>query len=189
MQLPEKLPEPVWHTYRPAHGDEPEVRVLFAPITPAAVRSARRAVATALAIDPDDVETAGDELSRELLQRGIIAWEGVGGHDDKPVTPVRDRVVKDDAGKVVDVIPGTISLFLSDTDRFEWADRVYVLPWAMRDQEKNASSASPSGTGKAGTRESNTATSPAKPRRARAAKPAPTRKTSRKATKGRQSGR
>lgn len=187
MLLPEKMPEPVWHTYREATAEDPAVRVQFAPIVPAAVRAARRAVARQLNVDPADVETAGDALSYELLQRGIIAWEGVGGHDGAAIAPSRDQVETDKSGAELSRTPGTISLFLSDVDRFQWCDRVYVLPWVKRDLEKNGLSASPSGTGQAGTRASGTASSPAKPK-GRGAKSARTRKTIRKATKASASG-
>jgi hypothetical protein len=187
MRLPEKLPEPVWHTFREAVGEDPAVRIQFAPIGAAAVRAARRAVAAALGVNPDDVETAGDAMSRELLQRGIIGWEGIGDHNGAPTAPTRDRLVKDDEGKIVEIVPGTISLFLADPSHFEWADQIYVLPWVMRDLEKNGSSALPSGTGQAETQANGTASSPAGPAR-RAAKRARTSKTSRKATKARASG-
>ncbi|MGN6270863.1 MAG: hypothetical protein ACTHM0_13345 [Sphingomonas sp.] len=188
MRLPEKLPEAVWHTFREAVGSDPAVRIQFAPIGPAAVRAARRAVATALGVNPDDVETAGDAMSRELLQRGIIGWEGIGDHEGATTAPTRDTLVRDEDGKIVEIVPGTISLFLSDPAHFEWADQIYVVPWVMRDLEKNGSSASPGGTGQAGTQASGTASSAAKPGR-RAAKRARTSKTSRKATKARASGR
>lgn len=107
----------------------PRVRVRFAPIGIKAVRAARRAVAKALAIDVEDIEEAGDELSRELLRRGILAWEGIGDADGKPVA----------------VSPEMIALFLADPTCFEAADRVYVRPWSDRELEKNGFAGSPNG--------------------------------------------
>ena len=107
----------------------PTVRVRFAPITIKGVRAARRAVAAALQVDPDDIEEAGDALSRELIRRGILEWEGVGDADGAPIA----------------VSPDAIELFLADPVAFEQADRVYVRAWSDREREKNGWSGSPNG--------------------------------------------
>ncbi len=149
-------PEARWHDY--ADG----ARVRFAPITIKAVRAARRAVAAILKVDVDDLEEAGDELSRELLRRGIVEMEGFGDAEGNPIAA-------DDAG---------ITTFLSDPSAFEWADYVYVKPWADREREKNASAGSSHGTSVAAMPESNTASSAAPA--GGDVKSAPTSRTSRK---------
>ena len=130
----------------------PGVRVRFAPIGIKAVRAARRAVATALRIDVEDIEEAGDALSRELLRRGILEWEGVGSQDGTPLTPQTRVGVFNEAGELVEddegepVTQAAVELFLRDPTAFEAADRVYVRPWSDRELEKNGLAGSPNGT-------------------------------------------
>lgn len=143
--------EPEWREILPG------VRVEFDPITIKGVRAARKAAGEALGINPDDIEEAGDQLSRELLRRGIRAWEGVGDHDGGPLV----------------VTPETIAMALDDPTFFQAADQAYVLPYVMRGAEKNASSGSPSGIGVAGTLANGTATSTAATRKAAAAPQTP----------------
>lgn len=112
------------------HDLLPGVRVKFAPIGIKAVRAARRAVAAALRIDVEDIEEAGDALSRELLRRGILEWEGVGDSDGEPVEPYSEM----------------LDLFLADPIAFEAADRIYVRPWSDRELEKNGYAGSRNGT-------------------------------------------
>ncbi|WP_174291005.1 hypothetical protein [Sphingomonas bacterium] len=165
--------EPEWLELFPAVGEEPAVEVRFAPITVPAVRAARRAVRVALDLDAEDMENAGDELSRELIRRGLLEWRGVGGLDGQPW----------------DVTPEHVAAFVGDHRTFEAADRVYVIPWLKRDTEGNAWSASPSGTGEAETRAAGTASSAAEQESTDGADPAktapaaPTARTSRKPKK------
>lgn len=112
------------------HDLLPGIRVNFAAITIKGVRAARRAVADALKVDPDDIEEAGDALSRELIRRGIREWEGVLNTSDDETAPIT---------------PETIEMFIADPVAYEAADRVYVRPWADREREKNGWSGSPSG--------------------------------------------
>lgn len=158
-----------WETILPAVG----VRVRFLPITIKAVRAARRAVAMALTENEEDIEEAGDALSRELLRRGIAEWEGV----------------CDLSGTALPVTAESIELFLADPTAYEAADRAYVRPWADREREKNGFAGSPNGTGAAETPAKDTASSPARPRRVSAARRARTAKTSSKQTKAKPSGR
>lgn len=166
--------EPEWREILPG------VRVEFEPITIKAVRAARKAAATALGVDPDDIEEAGDQLTRELLRRGIRAWEGVG----------------DEAGELLPISAEAIDMALDDPTFFQAADQAYVHPYIMRNAEKNGSSASPNGTGEAGTHAKGTATSTAATRKADAArrtpkrgkKAAPISKTSRAPKRARKSG-
>lgn len=158
----------------------PGVRVEFEPITIKAVRAARKAAADALGIDPDDIEEAGDQLTRELLRRGIRAWEGVGDEDGEPLP----------------LTPETVAMALDDPTFCQAADQAYVYPYVLRNAEKNASSGSLNGTGEAGMPAKGTATSTAASRKpaaaARTPKPAkkvaPTTRTSRKPKAARKSG-
>lgn len=158
----------------------PGVRVEFEPITIKGVRAARKAAAAALGVDPDDIEEAGDQLTRELLRRGIRAWDGVG----------------DDGGEPLPVTAETVTMALDDPTFFQAADQAYVLPYVMRGAEKNASSDSPNGTGGAGMPANGTAISPAvTPKgavapqtRKPAKKAAPTPKTSRSPRRAKRSG-
>ncbi|WP_242095419.1 hypothetical protein [Sphingomonas sp. CROZ-RG-20F-R02-07] len=180
-------PDPAWLTLypavearraakgRPASKGRPAVEVRFSPITIAGVRAARRAVAASLQIDADDLEMAGDAMSRELIRRGILEWRGIG----------------DDEGNTVPVTPETIEAFVADPRTFEPADRLYVMPFVRADMEGNVSSASPSGTGKAETQEANTApqsadgakTAAAAPTKRHGKKAAPTSSTNRRRSK------
>jgi hypothetical protein len=162
-----------WEELFPANGEVPAVRVQFRPIGIKAVRAARRAIGVALGVDPEDIETAGDEMSRELMRAGILEWEGIGDSEGNPIA----------------VTPSTIEMFITDTRTFEAADRVYIDPWVAKDLEKNVSSVSPAGTGEAATRVKGTAKRSApRPKRA-AAKAARTPRTSRKPKAGSASGK
>lgn len=150
-----------WHDY--VLG----ARVCFAPIGPKAVRRARLACAVALRIDVADIETAGDALSRELIRAGITAWEGVGDATGASFAPDTLVPVMDDAGEPLldaddkPVMQAAVELFLDDPTAFEWADRVYVRPWADREREKNGWAGSPNGTSVEATPAPDTASSAA----------------------------
>lgn len=116
----------------------PGVRIRVAPITRATWREARRAAAAALrasgetgeaAISGENAEAAGDEMSRVLIERGIIEWEGVADQDGAPLP----------------VTPEAIALLLDDPARFDAIDQAYILPWLLRDAEGNGSAGSPNG--------------------------------------------
>ena len=151
----------------------PGVRVQFAPIGIKAVRAARTAAMAALQANRDDVEEAGDIFTREMLRRGILAWEGVGNAEGEPVP----------------VSPEAIALFLSNPRAYEAADRAYVTPWVQADMEGNASAGSPNGTGAGATPATNIAGSVAAPTKPAAAVSAPTSRTSSKPRKRKPSGR
>lgn len=149
----------------PAEGDTdaPEgVRVKFAPASkPLRMTAARAAQRTLdkLGIDPatmidgelsDDqilaVFSATDEASRALIRMGALAsdapeWKGV----------------LDEEGNPLPLNAETLEWALLDDAFFEAADRLYVQAAASKDAEKNASAASPNGTGVAGTKDSDTA--------------------------------
>lgn len=186
LKLAKSAPE--WLELAAATEEEPAVEVLFAPISVKAVRAARRAAAKALGIDENDVEEAGDALSRELIRRGILEWRGIGDEDGTVLKPTPDVEVKD-GDEVTEVQPGTISAFLADPRTFEAADRLYVYPWVRRDQEKNVSSASPVGTGEAATPAADIVSSAATPEPAVDAPSATTSRTSRKPKRARRPGK
>lgn len=176
-----------WLALLPARGEDPAVRIEVSPITIKAVRAARRALAAALGIDAEDLEEAGDALSRELLRRGILAWEGIGNANGEPIAPTDLFPVLDADGEPVldadgkPVMQKGVELFLADPMLFELADQLYVLPWAQASAEKNGFAGSLSGTSKAATPAPDTVTSPAPSAptdAASAAASAPTSRTS-----------
>lgn len=167
--------EPEWKDVLPG------VRILFAPVTTAALRAAQRAAAVvfraAADLGAENVEEAtldaGDGISRELLARAILQWEGVGDADGNPVDPT----------------PEWIGVFLDDPTCFQAADAVYVHPWLDREREKNGSSPSPSGISAGETPGTDTANSAAQQTAAGDATNAPTSSRSRGRKKARSSGK
>ena len=155
--------DPAWVVIIPAAGDVPAVELLLAPIGIKTVRAARAAVRAILVLDDQAIVDASDALSAEIMRRGILDWKGVGNAEGVPLI----------------VSPDNIELFIADPHAFEATDRAYITPWAMRDQEKNGSSGSPSGTSVPATPEINTATSPADGGKTAGAKRARTRKPAR----------
>lgn len=142
----------------------PGVRILFTPITRVAIKAARRKVAELLresevANGGAEIDEIGDVLSAELMQRGILDWEGVG----------------DAEGVVTPVTPANVALLLADPIAFEAIERAYITPWVMQSAEKNGLSASPNGIGEAATGAADTASSAADATMAPAATPARTR--------------
>ncbi|WCT73929.1 hypothetical protein PQ455_01465 [Sphingomonas naphthae] len=139
LRLPPKMPEAEWLDVLPG------VRVQFAPIGPKSFRAAQQACLTALNADAEDKEEASDEMSRELIRRGIMAWEGVGNAHGDPVA----------------VTPEAVELFLSDPLAFAAACSVYTTPFFIRNAEGNGFAGSLDGTGAEATPASDTATSSA----------------------------
>lgn len=165
-----KLEQPQWLDLALPQG---LVRVQMRPITRAAVRAARDLAGRALqATETPDFAAIGEDTSAELIRAGIMAWEGVGDADGKPVQ----------------VTPETIELLLQHPDAFSALERAYCHPWYERDREKNGSSGSPTGTGTGATPGNDTANSPAIPPPPAAAPNAPTAKTPRKAKPANPSG-
>jgi hypothetical protein len=145
-------------------GDAP-VRVLMRPVGPSAVTAAGAALSQATHPVEDFAKDAGfDAYCRELCRRAIIAWEGVGQHD-APAPLTREN----------------IDALLSDSRLLARLQRLYVYPYLIREQEKNASAPSSAGTSPAKTGAKGTAAAarngakPARtssaPRRPRKAKP------------------
>lgn len=152
--------EPEWLGALPGTAEDPRpylvpgVRVRFAPIGPKAFRAAGQAMVKVLTsagegAEPDN-EEASDAIARELIVRGIVAWEGVGpaGRDDDEPLPVTD------AAKAA---------FAADAALFLAAEAAYVTPYLLRDAEGKGSSGSPNGTGERVMPAPDTAPSPAVP--------------------------
>lgn len=153
------------HELIPAIGDRPAVRVTFpAQPTLLALRAGRRAVGDALrAGGPDAEERAADAFTVALIRHSILSWEGIGDADGNPVEPTADVEIRDEAGVVTEVVPGTISAFLAEPRLVEAADEKWVLPWTMLDAEKNGLSLSPNGISAGAMPAGDTANSAAKP--------------------------
>ena len=193
-------PGPVWATLIAAHDDEPAVRVLFAPVSPKALRHARRAVSSILRaaggrVTDDVTDDAGDAFTAALIRHGIREWEGIVDEDGTPIAPTPDREIYGEDGELLRAEPGTITAFLAEPRLVEAADREYVLPWTRADAEKNGSAPSRSGTSAGATQAPATADSAATPgetgvveAKTRAPRRAPTKSTSRKRTKAKLSG-
>jgi hypothetical protein len=182
--------EPQWLTLIPATGKDPAVRAKFAPITRAMRRKAAQAVRgqiggldasipTAQLSDEDfnRLLDAGEAGSRELIRCALLdqpepGWEGIGDESGQPL-PVNEE---------------TVEMALDNDRFFEAADRLFVLPESKRDAEGNASAVSPGGTGEAATPASDTANSPARPKRGAGAKSAPTKRTRSKPRREKPSG-
>jgi hypothetical protein len=81
----------------------------------------------------DKLEHASVAMVRELAQRGIVAWEGVGDAEGGPLP----------------VSPESIDALLGIWQVYDAIDRLYVSPAMVRDAEKNVSSSVPSGISEA----------------------------------------
>lgn len=150
LRLTEK--SPAWKDVLPG------VRIEFAPPTNKAWRAARRAAAAALGRPVGDAdlelrEEAGDAFSRVLIAAAILAWDGIGDAEGNPISPT----------------PETIALLLADPRWFEACDTAYVLPLVLEQAEGNVSAGSPNGISAEAMPATITATSRAKPRKARGA--------------------
>ena len=183
-------------TVAAAVAAEPEAFVIMAPITKpmrrramAAARRVTGPIEDIADVSPDVLLDAADAASRELIRLGMVDWGGIGGADGKPfdLTPDRDTRLK--TANDPERPTGTIDLLLDDVDLLDKIEAEYSRPDNARQAEKNASSASPSGTGGAATLAKTIAASPAN-RRARraAAKNARTAKTPSKAKRAKGSG-
>lgn len=190
--------EPRWIELLPARGKKPPVEVLFPPQPGAkALRKAREAAREVLRRGGSDaMMDAGEAFSMAMIRYSILDWRGIGDEREQPVAPTHDvEIVDPETGAVIEVKPGTISAFLAEPRLYEAADRVFVVPWAQRDAEKNGLAPSPAGTSAGAMPGGDTANSPARRRKTAAAgtkkparQPAPTKKTPAKRTKVKPSG-
>jgi hypothetical protein len=96
-------------------------RVQVKPVTVAAIIAARQAAADAIRTAGEDASTGVAAFTRSLARWGILAWEGIGDADGKPVDPSPENI---DA--LLEVLPA-----------FDAIDRFYVLPALIGSQEKN----------------------------------------------------
>ncbi|KQO76422.1 hypothetical protein [Methylobacterium sp. Leaf88] len=110
----------------------PGVRIKVRPITIASMLVARDAVSKVFrGEDQEDVGVrANIALVREIAQRGILEWEGVGDADGNPASVNRE----------------TIGALLDHWPAYDEIDVRYVAPALERGEEKNGSSSSPAGT-------------------------------------------
>ncbi|WP_419952539.1 hypothetical protein [Methylobacterium sp.] len=113
----------------------PGVRIKVRPITIASMLIARDAVGKVYRDeDQEDVAVRGNiALVREIAQRGIVEWEGVGDAEGNPAPVNRE----------------TIDALLNHWPAYDEIDVRYVAPALERGTEKNVSSSSPGGTSEA----------------------------------------
>jgi hypothetical protein len=111
----------------------------FRPGSPAALiggrRAYRQAMEAALARDPDDMESAADAayeaLALHLAKTGLKAWTGIGDKTGQALPPSPKAF---------------LGLLASHPVLFGPIDAEYVAPFLLLDAEKNASTASATGT-------------------------------------------
>lgn len=172
-------PEPRWLDF--ADAGLVGVRALFAPVSPIALRDARKAARKAVVALPDPTpaeitDVAAFAFSEALIRACLRGWEGIAAPKEDPA---------DDADDVELVFsPEGVAVFLADPPLFDAADVLFVTAYVQRDAEKNASSASPPGTAAAAGKP--TAKGASRPG---AAKSAPTKSTSRARTPGNPPGK
>lgn len=178
MYTLQKKGEPAWLTLIPKAGRQPALEILVRPHD----RKLRKEIARATRgliprLDPemkvadmppelwDQLEDAGEATTAATIRLGMLAWKGLSA----------------DGSTSLPFTPDNVEAFIADETLFEAADRLYVKPAAVRLAEKNGLSASPSGTGGAGTLGRAIASSAAgltsRPRTPSAAKSASTAKT------------
>jgi hypothetical protein len=164
LVAPKRQEEPAW---KPVMG----AQVLFAPITRAMFRAARRAVMQKMGENPDSemsverLEELGDALSEALILAGAMDW--------------RDVETETEEGEAAP-LPFTrenLETVLSDPIFFEAFDDAYAKPFLLREREKNGSAASSNTTSGTATAERTIAGSAAPAGTEAGAKPARTRKT------------
>ena len=114
---------PRWHDLAPG------VRVQLRPLTTALMAATRSdPIIEAVPEDASDEERAV-AFAKALARRAVLAWEGIGDADGKPIDPSPDAI---DA--LLDVWP-----------IFEVFQLTYVSKGLLLEQEKNASALSPNG--------------------------------------------
>ena len=106
----------------------PGVRVQFRPISVADMLVARAVAAESLGakvegdapLDRSTIVAAGAAFTRSLARSGIVAWEGVGDANGKPVDPS----------------PAAIDQLLEIWPAFDAIDRLYAGPALTASHEK-----------------------------------------------------
>ena len=114
---------PRWHELVPG------VRVQLRPLTTALMVATRSdPVVEAVPEDASDEERAV-AFAKALARRAVLAWEGIGDADGKPIDPS----------------PEAIDALLDVWPIFEAFQLTYVSKGLLLEQEKNASALSPNG--------------------------------------------
>lgn len=174
LKLNTAAAEPFWleilpaQTALPAKGKKakilvPAQRTQFRPVTLAMILAAREEASRAVVDSIPSVKGKDDtslpapiEASRlaavgqvsivtAFAQLGIVAWEGVGDADGKPIEPT----------------PAAILAYMSDWRVWDAVNRLYVQPALTGADEKNASAPSRNGTSGAGKNTAQAAKPPA----------------------------
>lgn len=160
LKLKKTIDEPKWldaGSIEPAVAAIPGFRIKVLPVTVAMILAARAAGSEAFrkAVEAGQANTqelTNVAFARALAHLGIVAWDGVVGDDDAPVS----------------LNPDALDAALDDWRVFDFVDKHYVSPALAREDEKNASAPSPGGTGGAKTPAKGTASTAQ--RRARTAR-------------------
>lgn len=114
---------PRWHDL--AAG----VRVQLRPLTTALMVATRSDPAVEAVLDEASDEERAVAFAKALARRAVLAWDGIGDADGKPIDPSADAI---DA--LLDIWP-----------IFETFQLTYVSKGLLLEQEKNASAPSPNG--------------------------------------------
>lgn len=163
-KLKEPRTEPFWLTV------DKGVELYLKPENPSLMATIGRNAANRVLAAGGDRDEASQAFTVAVARWAALDWKGVGSAKDKTDTPLPFSA------------DGVEALLKQNARAFAELDNEYVLPAILQDEEKNGSSASPTGTsGKAGK-------ATARPARA-GAKRAPTTKTPAKPKKAKRSGR
>ena len=122
---------PCWHELAPG------VRVQLRPLTTALMVATRSDPAVEAVPDEAPDEERAVAFAKALARRGVLAWDGIGDADGKPIDPS----------------PEAIDALLDVWPIFEAFQLTYVSKGLLLEQEKNAFAPSPIGSsvGAAGT--------------------------------------
>jgi hypothetical protein len=114
---------PRWHDLAPG------VRVQLRPLTTALMVATRSDPAVEAVPEEASDEERAVAFAKALARRAVLAWEGIGDADGKPIDPS----------------PEAIDALLDVWPIFEAFQLTYVSKGLLLEQEKNASALSPSG--------------------------------------------
>src|SRR6056297_2599882 len=123
---------PRWHDLAPG------VRVQLRPLTTALMVATRS--------DPAVGAVPEDAFAKALARRAVLAWDGIGDADGKPIDPC----------------PEAIDALLDVWPIFEAFQLTYVSKGLLLEQEKNASALSPTGPSAGATATAKPARKPAR---------------------------
>ena len=170
--------EPYWlgTPHKPVIPSHPDINFLVRPIDLEMQEAAQAAYEAEVADVPIgernmDVQKRGlRAYGRSLLQQGIADWTGFVDGDKQPLA----------------ASPQAVASALRSPDIYPWLEALYVMPFLMRNREKNVSAPSAPGTSK----KAGTAGRATKVARAKAsATNVPTKSTARTPAKAALSGR